>query len=137
MTVKMVATCLFGLESLLGAEIDKLGCKRTETMDGRIYFEGNEHQLAAANIRLRFAERVYINMGEFEAYSFNDLFEGTRALEWENYIGMCDMFPVKGHAIKSALHSIPDSVIYTLHSSHVHDGICALFLPCAQACQRR
>ena len=108
MTVKMVATCLFGLESLLGAEIDKLGCKRTETMDGRIYFEGNEHQLAAANIRLRFAERVYINMGEFEAYSFNDLFEGTRALEWENYIGMCDMFPVKGHAIRSKLFSVPD-----------------------------
>ena len=104
----MVATCLFGLESLLGAEIDKLGCKRTETMDGRIFFEGDEHQLAAANIRLRFAERVYINMGEFEAYSFNDLFEGTKALEWENYIGMCDMFPVKGHAIKSKLFSVPD-----------------------------
>ena len=75
MKIKMVATCLFGLESLLGAEIDKLGCKRCETMDGRIYFEGDEHQLAAANIRLRFAERVYINMGEFDAYSFNDLFE--------------------------------------------------------------
>lgn len=108
MKIKMVATCLFGLESLLGAEIDKLGCKRCETMDGRIYFEGDEHQLAAANIRLRFAERVYINMGEFDAYSFNDLFEGVRALEWENYIGKYDVFPVKGHAIKSKLFSVPD-----------------------------
>ena len=54
----MVATCLFGLEKLLGEEIDALGCRRIETIDGRITFEGDERQLIAANIRFRFAERV-------------------------------------------------------------------------------
>ncbi|MBE6597550.1 MAG: class I SAM-dependent RNA methyltransferase, partial [Ruminococcaceae bacterium] len=63
MELNFVATCLFGLEGLLGQEIDDLGCKRTETIDGRIYFEGDENTLADANIRLRFAERVYIDMG--------------------------------------------------------------------------
>ncbi len=104
----MVATCLFGLEKLLGEEIDALGCRRIETMDGRITFEGDEHQLAAANIRLRLAERVYIKLGSFPARTFDALFEGTKALPWENFIGRYDAFPVKGHAIRSALFSVPD-----------------------------
>lgn len=104
----MVATCLFGLEKLLGEEIDALGCRRIETMDGRITFEGDEHQLAAANIRLRLAERVYIKLGSFESKSFDALFEGVKALPWETFIGRYDAFPVKGHAIRSALFSVPD-----------------------------
>ena len=108
MKLQMVATCLFGLEKLLGEELDKLGARRTETIDGRIYFEGDEHILASANINLRFAERVFINMGSFDADSFESLFEGTRALEWEKFIGENDAFPVKGHAIKSKLFSLPD-----------------------------
>ena len=108
MKLELVATCLFGLEKLLGEEIDELGCKRTETIDGRVYFEGDENTIADANIRLRFAERVMIKMGSFYAYSFEDLFEGVRALPWENFIGANDAFPVKGHAIKSKLYSIPD-----------------------------
>ena len=108
MKLDLVATCLFGLEKQLGEEIDALGAKRTETIDGRIYFEGDESILANANIRLRFAERVFINMGSFNAYSFEELFEGTKALPWEMLIGEDDAFPVKGHAIKSKLFSIPD-----------------------------
>lgn len=108
MKLQMVATCLFGLEKLLGEEIDALGCRRIETIDGRIYFEGDERQMVAANIRLRFAERVYIALGSFEARSFEELYEGTRALPWENWIGEDDAFPVKGHAIRSVLFSVPD-----------------------------
>jgi putative N6-adenine-specific DNA methylase len=108
MKLQMVATCLFGLEKLLGEEIDALGCRRIETMDGRITFEGDEHQLAAANVRLRLAERVYIKIGSFAVRTFDDLFEGTKALPWENFIGRYDAFPVKGHAIRSALFSVPD-----------------------------
>ena len=106
--IEYVATCLFGLESLLGAEIDALGYKRTETMDGRVSFVGDEGAVARCSVNLRFAERLYIKVGEFEALTFDDLFEGTRALEWEKWIGKCDQFPVKGHSIKSALFSIPD-----------------------------
>ena len=72
--IQMVATCLFGLEKLLGEEIDALGCRRLETMDGRITFEGNLSQLVAANLRLRFAERVYISLGKFEATTFDALY---------------------------------------------------------------
>ena len=59
-----VATCMFGLEKLLGEEIDSLGLKRTLTMDGRVFFTGSEMDCARANINLRVAERVYILVGE-------------------------------------------------------------------------
>ncbi len=108
MTIKYTATCLFGLEGLLGAEIDSLGYKRTETMDGRITFVGDEAAAAECNINLRFAERLYLNLGEFTARSFEELFEGTAAIEWEEYISKNDAFPVRGHAIKSQLYSVPD-----------------------------
>ena len=108
MTIEYIATCLFGLESLLGEEIEKLGYKRTETMDGRISFIGDENAIAKCNLWLRFAERLYIKVGEFEALTFDDLFEGTKSLEWEKWIGKNDEFPVRGHSIKSALFSIPD-----------------------------
>ncbi len=106
--IQYTATCLFGLESLLGAEIDALGYKRIETIDGRVTFEGDAFAVARANIGLRFAERLYINLGTFEARSFTELFDRTYALDWETYIGRDDAFPVKGHAIKSTLYSVPD-----------------------------
>ena len=105
---ELVATCLFGLEKLLGAEIDDLGLPRTDTMDGRVTFRGNAVDIARANINLRTAERVYIRLGNFSAKTFEELFEGTRNLPWENFISVNDSFPVKGHSIKSALFSIPD-----------------------------
>ncbi len=108
MKLRMVATCLFGLEKLLGEEIDKIGGKRVETMDGRITFDGDEATLVRANLRLRCAERVFICIGSFEADSFDALFEGTKALPWESFIGKDDVFPVKGHAIQSRLYSVPD-----------------------------
>lgn len=103
-----VATCLFGLEGLLGEEIDRLGYQRTETMDGRISFRGDAGACAVCSIQLRFAERLYLCLGTFLADTFDALFEGTRALPWEEVIGRNDEFPVSGHAIKSALFSVPD-----------------------------
>lgn len=104
----MVATCLFGLEKLLGEEIDALGMKRTETIDGRVTFEGTPYDVARANINLRCAERVFIKLGSFGAQTFDELFEGTKSLPWESFIGKNDIFPVKGHSIKSKLFSLPD-----------------------------
>ena len=106
--MRYVATCLFGLESLLGSEIDALGFKRVETMDGRITFEGDESACARANVGLRFAERVYILLGSYEAATFDELFEGAKALEWERFISPGDAFPVSGHSVKSKLFSVPD-----------------------------
>ena len=108
MTYTLVATCLFGLEHLLGEELDALGFDRVETIDGRIRFRTDECGIARANIALRYAERVYISLGSFRATTFDELFEGCRALPWEAWIGKNDAFPVKGHAIRSQLFSVPD-----------------------------
>ena len=106
--IELVATCLFGLEKQLGEEIDALGCKRLDTMDGRVTFLGEVADIARANIRLRCAERIFVRLGQFPARSFTELFDGVRALPLEDYIGKDDAFPVKGHAIKSVLFSVPD-----------------------------
>lgn len=108
MQYKFVATCLFGLEHTLGEEIDALGYKRLETIDGRIIFEGDISAVARCNTWLRTAERVFILLGRFRATTFSDLFDGTYAIPWEAWVGKNDAFPVKGHSIKSALFSIPD-----------------------------
>ena len=106
--MQLVATCLFGLEHLLGEEIDALGYERISTIDGRVTFAGDAEAVALSNVFLRYAERVFIKVGSFRAETFDQLFEGTRALPWSDFIGRLDAFPVKGHAIKSQLHSIPD-----------------------------
>ena len=108
MKFQLVATCLFGLEHLLGEEIDELGYERVSTIDGRVTFWGDSEAVALSNIFLRYAERVYIKVGSFRAESFEELFEGTRALAWPDFIGRDDAFPVKGHSIRSKLFSIPD-----------------------------
>ncbi len=103
-----VATCLFGLEKFLGEEIDALGYRRVNTIDGRVIFRGPIEAAARANLWLRTAERLFVMLGEFPADSFDALFEGTKRLPWEEWIGREDAFPVKGHAVKSKLFSIPD-----------------------------
>ena len=108
MKLELVATCLFGLEHLLGEEIEELGYDRISTIDGRVTFLGDEEAIALSNVNLRYAERIFIKLGAFRAESFEELFEGTRALPWSDFIGKDDAFPVKGHSIKSKLFSIPD-----------------------------
>lgn len=108
MKLELIATCLFGLEHLLGEEIDSLGYERIRTIDGRVAFLADEEGVALSNIFLRFAERIYISLGSFRAESFEELFEGVRALPFPDFIGAEDAFPVKGHSIKSKLFSIPD-----------------------------
>ena len=108
MKIQLVATCLFGLEHMLGEEIEKLGYERISTINGRVTFLGDEQAVALSNVFLRYAERVFIKLGSFKATSFEELFEGTRSLPWSEFIGRNDAFPVKGHSIKSQLFSIPD-----------------------------
>lgn len=100
--------CLFGMEGLLADEIRQLGYADTAATNGRVTFTGGIAAIAEANIGLRCAERVQILMGEFQALSFEELFEGVRALPWETFIGRADAFPVKGWSLNSQLHSVPD-----------------------------
>ena len=131
MKLQLVATCLFGLEKLLGEEIDALGLRRTETMDGRVFFEGDACDLPRANLHLRCAEHVFILVGKFLAQSFDALFEGVKALPWEEWIGKNDAFPVKGHCIKSKLFSVPDcqSIIKKAVVEHLSDCYGARWFP--------
>lgn len=102
------ATCLFGLERFVGEEIDELGYKRIETIDGRVYFEAESDAVSRLNINLRCAQRVLAVMKSFTAKTFTQLFDETKSVPWEDYIGRNDAFPVNGHSIRSALFSIPD-----------------------------
>ena len=108
MRFRLVCPCLFGLERFLADEIDALGYEPDTVQDGRVIFTGDEEAVARCNIGLRTAERVLILLGEFEARTFDQLFEGVRALPLEDFIGREDAFPVKGSSLNSLLKSIPD-----------------------------
>ena len=103
-----VAICLFGLEKFVSDEIEKLGYTKTETIDGRVGFIGDEDAVARFNIFSRYSERLYIKLGQFKATTFTELFDGTKALPFERFIGPEDAFPVTGSCIRSQLMSVPD-----------------------------
>lgn len=106
---EIVVPCHFGLESVLKKEILDLGYDITEVVDGRITFFGDADAVCRANICLRSAERVLIKVGGFHAESFEDLFQGTKALPWEEYIPENGKFWVKkASSVKSKLFSPSD-----------------------------
>lgn len=104
----LVAPCLFGTESIAAEEFKRMGFEKVVTENGRVLLSGDGNMLARANICSRFAERILISVGEFEAVTFTQLFDGVKALPWEEYIGRDDAFPVNGWSINSQLFSIPD-----------------------------
>lgn len=104
----LVAPCLFGLESILKDEIQRLGYDVKEVIDGRVVFEGDFEAVARANMFLRTAERVLIELGRFKATTFEQLFQGVKKLPLEDFVGPLNAFPVKGTSLKSKLYSVPD-----------------------------
>jgi len=106
---ELIAPCHFGLESVLKREIDDLGYDITEVADGRVNFWGDEEALCRANIFLRTPERILIKIGSFHAESYEELFQGVRALPWEDYIPSDGKFWVaKAASVKSKLFSPSD-----------------------------
>ncbi len=106
-TYKLIATCAAGIESLVTQELKSLGYA-TQTDNGRVFFEGTIEDIARTNIWLRTADRIKILLGEFKSTSFDDLFNQTYALPWEDILEMDAEFPVSGKSIKSKLHSVPN-----------------------------
>lgn len=102
------ATCLLGVEGLLGDELRAMGCDDVRAENGRVLFGGGWPSLARACLNSRYAERVGVFLGEFPARSFEELFQGVKALPWEEFLGARDAFPVTGSCLSSALHSVPD-----------------------------
>ena len=100
--------CLLGLEGPIAGELRHLHMRDVAAENGRVYFTGDALDVARANINLRIGERVLVELGRFEALSFDALFEGTKALPWEMLIPKNGAFPVKGHSLNSKLFSVSD-----------------------------
>ena len=99
--------CLLGLEKLVGDEVKRLGLTGVQVENGRIFCDGTDADCARLNINLRCGARVLLVLGEFPAHSFEELFQGVKAIAWEDYIPKDGAFPVKGYSITSQLHSAP------------------------------
>lgn len=105
--VTLIATSAMGLESIVAREVKQLGYD-TRTENGKVIFEAPISAIARTNLWLRVADRVKLQVGQFTAKTFDELFEGTKALPWEQFIPEDGKFPVSGKSIKSTLHSVPD-----------------------------
>ena len=106
---ELIAPCHFGMEAVLKREIQKLGYDILKVEDGKVTFAGDEAAIVRANIFLRTTERILIKIGSFKATTFDELFEGTKALPWEQFIPEDGKFWVaKATSIKSKLFSPSD-----------------------------
>ena len=108
MEYTMCVPCLLGLEGPIADELRRLNIEGVVSENGRVYFTGGAQELARANLCLRVGERVLIELGRFEAKSFDAMFEGTKALPWEMLIPADGAFPVKGYSLNSQLFSVSD-----------------------------
>ncbi|MGH4050432.1 MAG: THUMP domain-containing class I SAM-dependent RNA methyltransferase [Clostridium sp.] len=108
MMYTLIATTTFGIEAVTAKELKALGYENLIVENGRVIFEGDEMDIAICNTWLRTAERLYIKMAEFKALSFEDLFQGTLAVDWGNLIPEDGKMHIVGKSVKSQLHSVPD-----------------------------
>lgn len=106
--IHLIATMGFGIEKVTGRELIKLGYNDQAVDNGRVTFAGDMEAIARTNMWLRTAERILVKVGEFKALTFDELFEGTKALPWEDWIGEDSVFPVIGKSVDSRLGSVPD-----------------------------
>lgn len=104
----LIATSTFGIESITAKELKALGYEDLKIENGKVTFEGDEMDIAICNIHLRTADRVLIKMAEFEAKSFEELFQGTKKVDWSKIIPIDGVMHVVGKSVKSTLYSVPD-----------------------------
>lgn len=105
--MKLTVPCLFGLESLVADEMKRLNLKDVRAENGRVHCDGTMADIARLNLNLRCGARVLMELGTFPAATFEELFEGVRALAWEEFIPRDGEFPVKGYSLNAQLHSVP------------------------------
>lgn len=108
MKYNLMATCAAGIEALVGKEMRDLGYE-VEVENGRVRFTGTEEDIIKTNLWLRTADRIKIIVDEFDATTFDELFEQTTAIAWDKMLPMDAAFPVEGRSRNSKLHSVPDS----------------------------
>ncbi|MGJ9456778.1 THUMP domain-containing class I SAM-dependent RNA methyltransferase [Oceanobacillus sp. CF4.6] len=105
--VTLIATTAMGLESVVAQEVKSLGYEVTVD-NGKVIFEAPVSAIPRCNLWLRTADRIKVVVGQFKAFTFDELFEATKALPWEEYISEDGQFPVSGKSIKSKLFSVSD-----------------------------
>ena len=108
MEFNLIAPCLFGLEGIAGDELRRLGMENVRVEDRRVLFTGDELSLAKANVCLRTGERIMVVLAQFEAKTFEELFQGVYHTPLEQFIPADGQFPVKGHCLNSQLMSTSD-----------------------------
>ncbi len=106
--MQLIATSTFGIEAVVARELNWLGYSDQQVENGRVTFAGDEEAICRTNLWLRSAERVLVKIGEFKALTFDELFEGTKALPWGEWIPEDAEFPVDGKSVDSKLSSVPD-----------------------------
>ena len=106
--IELIATATFGLEAIVAREVEALGYTDVKVENARVTFKGDENAICRCNLWLRSADRVLIKMGEFKALTYDELFEGTKALPWPEWLPQDATFPVEGKSVKSKLFSVPD-----------------------------
>ncbi|MGE5628370.1 MAG: THUMP domain-containing class I SAM-dependent RNA methyltransferase [Solirubrobacterales bacterium] len=108
MEYKLIATATFGLEKVVAMELKELGYEDLYIENGRVTFTGDEMDIVTCNMWLRTADRVLIKLAEFKALSFEELFQGTKSVEFGDIIPINGFMHVTGKSVKSQLHSVPD-----------------------------
>ena len=105
--LELAIPTLFGLEGLCADELRRLGLSDVRAENGRVLCAAHPADIPRVNLNLRTGERVLVLLGSFPAGDFDALFEGVRALPWEDFLPRDAAFPVKGHCLNSALHAVP------------------------------
>jgi putative N6-adenine-specific DNA methylase len=106
-TYQIIATAAMGLEALVAKEVRALGYE-CQVENGKVTYTGDESAIARSNLWLRTADRIKLKVGEFKAFTFDELFERTKALPWEEFLPEDAEFPVIGKSVKSKLFSVSD-----------------------------
>ncbi|MBN2041990.1 MAG: class I SAM-dependent RNA methyltransferase [Spirochaetes bacterium] len=104
----LIATSAFGLESVVASELRELGFNDLQTENARVMFTGDITDIVKCNLWLRCADRLLLNMSEFNAYDFEELFQGALAVRWEDIIPENGKMHIVGKSVKSKLYSVPD-----------------------------
>lgn len=130
-TLKFMIPCLMGLEKIVADELRRLDMTNIRAANGSVTCEGKLEDIPRLNLWLRCGARVLLVLGEFDARTFEELFQGVKAIDWEDWIAQDGEFPVKGYSISSQLHSVPacQSIVKKAVSQHLSEQYGMEWLP--------
>ena len=129
--LKLMVPCLMGLEKIVSDELKRLGMAQVRADNGHVTCMGTLADIPRLNLWLRCGARVLLVLAEFPARSFEELFQGVKAIDWEDWIAQDGEFPVKGYSISSQLHSVPacQSIVKKAVSQHLSEQYGLEWLP--------